>query len=281
MTEPLAATDNPHVLAEPDGQLVLDLDGYDGPLDALLALARDNRIDLTSLSILALADQYLAFIERYRRIRLELAGDYLVMAAWLVYLKSRLLLPRPPSEEGDDEPDPQALADALAFQLKRLDALRRAGSRLMARPRLGVDIFPRGGDNDTSACHGGPVDLSLAELLDGYAAVIERKAGQRYQVARLPVIAASEILPRLRGFLDRLSGWIGLTAVAFDLFPEVRSTVGETDPVTARSVVASTLLAALELVRDGLLEIDQTEPLGPVSVQPRANPKDVGAGGGA
>ncbi len=123
------------------GELVVDLDGYEGPIDVLLSLARDQKVDLTKISILQLADQYLAFISAARQMRLEIAADYLVMAAWLAYLKSRLLLPEPQPE---DEPSGAELAAALAFQLQRLEAMQQAGVRLMARPLLGRDVFPRG-----------------------------------------------------------------------------------------------------------------------------------------
>jgi segregation and condensation protein A len=125
-----------------DGQLVLDLDGYEGPIDVLLSLARDQKVDLTKISILALADQYLAYIAERRRLRLEIAADYLVMAAWLAYLKSRLLLPEPPEEDGG--PSGAELAEALSHRLRILEAMQRAGAALMARPQLGRDVFLRG-----------------------------------------------------------------------------------------------------------------------------------------
>src|SRR5881227_3673232 len=125
----------------PRGELVVDLDGYEGPIDVLLRLAREQKVDLTKLSILQLADQYLAFIFEARRLSLEIAADYLVMAAWLAYLKSRLLLPEPQPE---DEPSATELAAALAFQLQRLEAMQHAGIRLMAHPQLGRDVLARG-----------------------------------------------------------------------------------------------------------------------------------------
>src|SRR5512145_1811790 len=133
--------EGPPVAANDDTLLVLDLDGYEGPIDVLLTLARDQKVDLAKISILELADQYLAFVQRARRLRLELAADYLVMAAWLAYLKSRLLLPEP---EGDGEPTGPELAAALAFQLQRLQSMQEAGAKLLARPRLGQDVFARG-----------------------------------------------------------------------------------------------------------------------------------------
>ena len=148
-------------VVEPAGAeeaFILDLKGFEGPLDLLLALARDQKVDLTRLSILELADQYLAFIARARRLRLEIAADYLVMAAWLAYLKSRLLLPEP---EGEEEPSGEELAEALAHQLRRLEAMREAGARLMARPQLGRDVFKRGAPEPIPVVKNTRFDISL------------------------------------------------------------------------------------------------------------------------
>src|SRR5215475_6959548 len=150
-----------------DSQFVLDLDGYEGPIDVLLNLAREQKVDLTKISILDLADQYLAFVARARRLRLELAADYLVMAAWLAYLKSRLLLPEP---EGEAEPTGAELAAALAFQLQRLEAMQRAGARLMALPRLGRDFFVRGEPERVQVVARPVYRLTLYELLKAYGA---------------------------------------------------------------------------------------------------------------
>src|SRR5277367_5430604 len=147
------------------GELVVDLDGYEGPIDVLLALAREQKVDLTHISILQLADQYLAFISAARSLRLEIAADYLVMAAWLAYLKSRLLLPEP---QPDDEPSGAELAAALAYQLQRLEAMQQAGARLMARPQLGRDVFRRGAPEGVPIVKHAQYEATLFELLKAY-----------------------------------------------------------------------------------------------------------------
>ena len=144
---------------------VLDLDGYEGPIDLLLSLAREQKVDLARISILALADQYLAFIAEQRRLQLEIAADYLVMAAWLAYLKSRLLLPEPPEEEG---PSAVELAEALAHRLRLLAAMQRAGAALMAQPLLGRDVFARGAPEGLDRIDRPVFELSLYDLLRAY-----------------------------------------------------------------------------------------------------------------
>ena len=150
------------------GDLVLDLQGYEGPIDALLQLARDQKVDLTHISILALADQYLEFVRQARRLRLELAADYLVMAAWLAYLKSRLLIPEP---DGDEEPSGAQMAAALRFQLQRLQAMQNAGGQLMAGPHLGREVFPRGAPEPLRVVTQAKYQASLYDLLKAYAAI--------------------------------------------------------------------------------------------------------------
>src|SRR5258707_12034182 len=145
--------------------LMVDVDGFEGPLDLLLALARNQQVDLTRISILALANQYLAFIEQARELKIEIAADYLVMAAWLAYLKSRLLLPEP---QPDDEPSGQDLATALTYQLQRLEAMQQAGARLMARPLLGRDVFRRGAPEGIPVVRHKVYDSTLFELLKAY-----------------------------------------------------------------------------------------------------------------
>jgi segregation and condensation protein A len=153
---------------EPEEALVIDVDGFEGPLDLLLNLARTQKVDLTRISILALAVQYLAFVETARRLRLEVAADYLVMAAWLAYLKSRLLLP---AEDADEGPSGDEMAAALAFRLRRLEAMREAGRRLVARSRLGLDVFARGMPEPIAVRTQAIWDASLYDLLSAYAAL--------------------------------------------------------------------------------------------------------------
>src|SRR5437879_2253547 len=159
-------TGRPAELAADEPALVVDVEGYEGPLDLLLALARQQKVDLAKISILALADQYLVFIEEARKIRLELAADYLVMAAWLAYLKSRLLLPEPPTAEG---PSAEEMATALANRLRRLEAIREASNRLMNRPQLQRDIFPRGNPESIAEIKHPKFTATLLDLLTAYA----------------------------------------------------------------------------------------------------------------
>ena len=160
-------TGRPAELADDEPSLVVDVEGYEGPLDLLLALARQQKVDLAKISILALADQYLVFIEAARKIRLELAADYLVMAAWLAFLKSRLLLPEPPTADG---PSAEEMATALANRLRRLEAIREASNRLMNRPQLQRDIFPRGNPETIAEIRHPRFTATLFDLLTAYAA---------------------------------------------------------------------------------------------------------------
>lgn len=239
--------------------LVVDLDGFEGPLDLLLTLARRQKVDLRRLSILQLAEQYLAFVEAARRLRLELAADWLVMAAWLAYLKSRLLLPPEPSAEG---PDAEELAARLAFRLERLEAMRQAGARLMGRAQLGRDLFARGAP-EVVATHRRVVhDARLADLLRAYARIRTRDDYRPLHLERPPVWSTEEAL----GWLTRMVGatveWRTLAAF---LPPEWRA-----DPVRRRSATAATFAAMLELVRKGGAEMRQHEPFGEITL--RAGP---------
>ncbi len=246
-------------------QLVLDLDGYEGPIDLLLTLAREQKVDLVKISILALADQYLAFIARQRWLRLEIAADYLVMAAWLAYLKSRLLLPQPPE---DDEPSAADLAEALAHRLRLLEAMQTAAGRLMARPRLGHDVFLRGAPEDLAVVAVPVYELGLYELLRAYGE-------NRRRTAAVMTIEAStfhsmdDALKRLARFLGHMPDWRQLTSF---LPQEVR---GE---LFRRSALAATFAAALELVRDGRIELRQDQAFGPIYLRSPA-PAGDGARG--
>ena len=237
---------------EADGRLVVDLDGFEGPLDVLLALARDQKVDLTRISILQLADQYLDFIEQARSLRLEIAADYLVMAAWLAYLKSRLLLPEP---EGEEEPTGEALAEALAFQLRRLEAIREAGAALMSRPQLGRDIFARGAPEGVRVIARSVFDVEYHEFLSAYADHKLRTSAHRLRVEPSRLFTMDQALHRL---VDMMGATVEWTTLARFLPP----LLGEA--VIDRSALASTLAAALELARQGKVMVRQTESFGPI-----------------
>ncbi len=241
-----------------DPQLVLELDGYEGPIDLLLALAREQKVDLGKISILALADQYLAFIARQPSLRLDLAADYLVMAAWLAYLKSRLLLPQPPQ---DDEPSGTELAAELEHRLRMLDALQTAGSRLMARPRIGQDIFLRGAPEGLAVITVPVHDLGLYELLRAYGDGRRRTEGGVLTIEPTAFHSMEEALQRLARFLGRVPDWRELTNF---LPPELR---GE---IFRRSALAATFAATLELARGGRIELRQDRAFGPIYLRSTA-----------
>jgi segregation and condensation protein A len=242
-------------VVEPAGAeeaFILDLEGFEGPLDLLLALARDQKVDLTRLSILELADQYLAFIARARRLRLEIAADYLVMAAWLAYLKSRLLLPEP---EGEEEPSGEELAEALAHQLRRLEAMREAGARIMARPQLGRDVFKRGAPEPVPVVKSTRFDVSLFELLSAYANQTARHQAAALRIEPLEYASVEDAIQRLTAGMAGSIDW----ELLLDFIPPELS--GGTP---RRSAVASTFAAGLELARQGNIELRQLETFGPI-----------------
>lgn len=246
-----------------DGEFVLDLDGFEGPLDLLLALAREQKVDLTKLSILELADQYLAFIGRAHSLRLEVAADYLVMAAWLAYLKSRLLLPK---AADDDQPSAEAMAAALAFQLQRLEAMQGAGARLMARPRLGVDVFPRGAPEGLRATRTPVFEASLYDLLRAYGEQQRRRTTTALRLTAAEIYSMDDALKRLRRLLGASTDWQSLASF---LPAEVAK------GLVARSALAATFAASLELARSGRLQLRQHAPFGPIYLRRR----DPGSGG--
>ncbi len=233
--------------------LVLDLDGYEGPIDLLLALAREQKVDLAKLSILALADQYLAFIAAQRQLRLEIAADYLVMAAWLAYLKSRLLLPEPPAE--DDGPSGAELAAALRHRLQLLAAMQRAGGALMAQPQLGRELFLRGAPEGLPTIDRPVYQLGLYELLTAYADGHRRRRSQVLTIAPPVFHSLEDALHRLAQLVGHIPEWREL--IGF-LPAELR------DGVFRRSALASTFAATLELARAGRIELRQDRAFGPI-----------------
>ena len=232
--------------------LVLDLEGYEGPIDVLLQLARDQKVDLTRISILALADQYLEFIGRARALRLELAADYLVMAAWLAYLKSRLLLPGP---SGDEEPSGAEMAAALKYQLQRLKAMQEAGARLMGLPRLGRDVYARGEPAPIRVVAETSYQVSLYELLSAYGQTRSRVRATALRVDPDELFSVDNALNRLGILLGATLGWQTLASF---LPPNLR------DGLLWRSAIASTLAATLEMSRNGQLRIRQDGHFQPI-----------------
>ncbi len=236
-------------------QLVLDLQGFEGPIDVLLSLARDQKVDLTKISILQLADQYLAFIVEARRLRLEIAADYLVMAAWLAYLKSRLLLP---ATDDEDQPSAAEMAARLAFQLQRLEAMREASEKLFQRPRLGQDFFRRGDPQRIPIERSSIFDLSLYELLSVYGVHRQREAASTLTIDPSKVFSMEEALHRLREVLGEVPDWTILTQFLPDDLD---------DDLMRRSAVATTFAASLELARTGRLRLRQSGTFKPIFIR--------------
>ena len=234
-------------------QLVLALDGFEGPIDLLLTLARDQKVDLTRISILQLANQYLAFVAAARRVRIELAADYLVMAAWLAYLKSRLLLPEP--EVSDDEPGGAELAAALAFQLQRLEAMRAVGDALMSRPRLGREVFGRGSPEELGIEKNAVFQVTLYELLKAYGDHKRRSENATLTIRPLDLYSLEEALTRLTELLGTLPDWATLAT----FLPERLD-----GSLLGRSAVAAHFAASLELVKAGQIELRQDSAFAPI-----------------
>jgi segregation and condensation protein A len=257
---PLQAGDDSAWFEEPvrdiPDSLHVDVDGYEGPLDLLLKLARDQKVDLTKISVLALAEQYLAFIDEARRLSLEIAADYLVMAAWLAFLKSRLLLPA----EEDDEPSGEELAEVLAQRLRRLEAMRAAGRRLLALPRLGMDIFARGMPEPTIVHTDIRWEAKLYDLLSSYAALRLHRIAGKVEVPRRDVFTLQDARDRLVALIGTSVHWAPLDSYLLDYLrrPELR-----------RTARASALSASLELVREGEVELRQSAPFAPLYIRRR------------
>ncbi len=233
--------------------LLLELDGFEGPLDLLLVLARSQKVDLTKLSILRLAEQYLDYIEAARELRLEVAADYLVMAAWLAYLKSKLLLPE--KEQIQDGPSGQELAAQLAFRLKRLDAMREALARMMGRKRLGIDLFARGMPEGIRVVRSSIYSASIFDLLKAYAEQRQRNAVTEVKWGGREVWSIKQARERLAALLGGEPDWAALDKFLEEFKPQ---------PVLGKTVTASSFGATLELAREGYLEIRQSQPFGPL-----------------
>ncbi|MCB1477093.1 MAG: segregation/condensation protein A [Rhodobiaceae bacterium] len=238
----------------PGELFVVDVDGFEGPLDLLLTLARTHKVDLSRISILALVEQYLAFIAEARRLRLELAADYLVMAAWLAYLKSRLLIPIPE----DDEPSGEELAETLAFRLKRLEAMRDAAVRLVNRNRLGRDIFPRGMPEGVTLLRHRRFDADLYELLRAYADQRQRGLNRNLTMKPRSVWTLQEARRRLERLFGEIADWTPIDHFLAQFMD---------DPEMRAGIIASSFGASLELVREGRAELRQERPFAPLFVR--------------
>lgn len=249
----------------PMTQLVLDLDGFEGPIDVLLTLARDQKVDLTKISILELADQYLVFVNEARRLRLELAADYLVMAAWLAYLKSRLLLP---TDEEGEEPTGEEMAAALAFQLQRLEAIREAGENLFRRALLGRDVFGRGAPEGVHVITRSVYEASLYDMLQAYGAIQRRGKAEPLRIDQMELFSMDEALERLERALGALPDWATLSS----FLPEGLK------GLKRRSAIAATFLASLELARSGRMQMRQDGRFGPIYVRRNQNPPPADGG---
>ena len=245
-------------LASDEQALIVDVEGFEGPLDLLLTLARQQKVDLSKISILALADQYLAFIEQVRALRIELAADYLVMAAWLAYLKSRMLLPEPPGAEGMSAAD---MANALALRLRRLEAIRATAEQLFGRPQLGREVFGRGDPEPIHEIKHPKWSATLYDLLTAYASERQRHVLARVRFAKRTVWSLAEAREALERMVGATSDWTRLDEylISYLVEPSMRATV-----------MASSLAATLELVREGQVELHQQGAFAPIYLRKRS-----------
>jgi len=241
--------------------LIVDVDGFEGPLDLLLTLSRTQKVDLRRISVLELARQYLGFVEHAKTLRLELAADYLVMAAWLAFLKSRLLLPPDPAEDG---PSGAELAAHLAFQLERLQAMRDVAARLMGRDQKGRDFFVRGLPEDISRIRRVTYTATLLDLMQAYARLRTRDDFRPFVMDRDAILTMEQALERMRGLIGYAGDWTALESY----LPEG----WESDPARRRSATAAGFAAALELAKLGQIEIRQGEVFAPIQIRKKADP---------
>jgi segregation and condensation protein A len=238
--------------------LILDIDGFEGPLDVLLTLGRTQKVDLRKISILQLTEQYIAFIQQARALRIELAADYLVMAAWLAYLKSRLLLPPDPTEEG---PSGEDLAAHLAFQLERLAAMRDCAAQLMARDRLYQDRFPRGQGEDIDTPKTVTYSARLMDLMQAYARLRTKEDFRPYVLDRQAILTMEQALDRMRALVGDAFDWTDLTAYLPDDW--------RGDPKRLRSATAAHFAAVLELTKSGQISLRQSDIFAPIELRKR------------
>jgi len=260
--------------ASDEPALVVDVEGFEGPLDLLLMLARQQKVDLAKISILALADQFLAFIEEARRLRLELAADYLVMAAWLAYLKSRMLLPDANAPEGQSAED---MANALALRLRRLEAIRGVAERLLTRPQLARDVFARGQPEPIAHIKHPQWSATLYDLLTAYSQQRQRRALAHLRYAKRTVWSLAEAREALERLIGQSTDWMQLDKFLIAYMVE---------PSLAPTVFASSFATALEMVREGVADIHQHKAFAPLYVRKRpvandaaSQPSDIATGG--
>jgi segregation and condensation protein A len=242
--------------ADPSDTLKIDIEGWEGPLDLLLALARNQKVDLRQISILELVEQYLAFVNEARLLRLELAADYLVMAAWLAYLKSALLLPRNPEET----PSPEELALRLQLRLERLNAMREAGARLIARDRLGRDVFLRGAPEGLRVVRKGRYEAEIYDLIAAYGRISARTRPVMHVVAQRDVMTLEEAIERVSALIGARIEWSTLQS----FLPDGAS------GTYRKSALASSFVAALELARQGRVELRQQSAFAPLYLKASA-----------
>ena len=237
--------------------LIVDVDGFEGPLDLLLMLSRTQKVDLRKISVLQLAEQYLTFVNKAKVLRIELAADYLVMAAWLAFLKSRLLLPPDPQDEG---PSGEELAAHLAFQLERLQAMREAAAQLMARDQMGRDFFVRGLPEGVARIRRVTYSATLLDLMQAYARIRTKDEFRPYAFDRDHVFTMEQALERMRGLIGFAGEWTDLSSYLPDGW--------SADPARRRSATAATFAASLELVKSGAAQLRQDRLFEEIYVKP-------------
>lgn len=254
--EPFMAPD-----ATGEAELVVNLEAFTGPIDLLLTMAREQKVDLAKISVLQLADQFIAYISQARRMRLEVAADYLVMAAWLAYLKSRLLLPKIEGQE--EEPTAEQMTAMLKFHMMRLEAMQKAAAQIQDQPQVGRDVFMRGGPNELETIVQPTYFLTVNDLLTGISASYRRRKPPAYALPLDRMMTLEGAMARLRAVVGQLPQWMTLT----DYLPDMVE-----DPLLARSALAATFAATLELVRLGEMEIQQDGLFQPIYLRRRQAP---------
>jgi len=260
----------PVQLEDESERLLLQIDGYEGPIDALLDLARSQKVDLRHVSILQLVRQYLTFIDRAKELRLELAAEYLVMAAWLAYLKSRLLLPQ--QEDDEEELTGEQMAEALQFQLRRLEAMQNAGEILMSRPQLGVDTFARGAPERIKTKFSTEYEVGIFDLLQAYGSIERRRTYSEYKLENFHLMSTEDAVSRMTTMLGNLprKGPYSVWATLDSFLPDKT----DDDPLFTRSALASLFTAGLEMAKQGTAEIKQDGLFRPIYLREKLQARE-------